>query len=110
MPKIKRFTAKTEYGEGWNHYCPACSTTHGFAVEQPFRNGAKWSFDGNMDAPTFSPSMNIRIGPMPAGHPQAGQFDICHYFLRGGVIEFLPDCTHSLRGQRVLLPDLPPGR
>ena len=63
MAKIKRFS-KTEgwkNGEGWAHYCPACKQTHGFATEIAFDNGSKWTFNGNMEAPTFAPSMNIRI-------------------------------------------------
>jgi hypothetical protein len=115
VPKLKHFTSNSAYGdhgEGWNHYCPACKTTHGFAVESPFRNGARWSFDGNMEAPTFSPSMNIRVGPYPYDPAETdhGRIEVCHYFLRGGVIEYLGDCTHEMRGQRVPLPDLPLGR
>ena len=33
---------------------------------------------------------------------------VCHYFLRAGVIEYLGDCTHSMRGLKVPLPELPP--
>jgi len=84
------------------HWCPACKEPHDFAVDQPFNNGAKWSFDGDVDRPTFSPSMNVRTGPMPDGH-----LDVCHYFLKEGRIQFLGDCTHDMKGQTVDLPDLP---
>ena len=30
-------------------------------------------------------------------------------FLTGGMLAFLPDCTHDLRGQTVPLPDVPAG-
>jgi hypothetical protein len=30
---------------------------------------------------------------------------ICHLFVTGGMIEYLPDCTHSLVGQTVELPE-----
>ncbi len=93
------------------HWCPGCNTWHHFAVDRPFKNnGARWSWDGNLDAPTFNPSMNIRIGPMPTvpeGRPDAGQIKVCHYFLHGGNIQFLGDSTHALAGQTVPLPDLP---
>lgn len=79
------------------HWCPGCRMIHQIAVEQPFRNGARWSFDGNAEAPTFHPSVNV--GP---GSPRQ-----CHYFLSQGRIQFLGDCHHDLAGQTVDLPDLP---
>lgn len=33
----------------------------------------------------------------------------CHSFVRAGMIEFLSDCTHALRGQTVSIPDWPDG-
>lgn len=89
------------------HWCPACGGMHDFAVEQPFSNGARWGWDGSVVAPTFTPSMNIRIGPFTTEDGRAGEFDVCHYFLRGGRLEYLGDCTHNLKGQTVDLPDIP---
>ena len=97
-------------GEGFTHWCPACEERHAFAVSKAFNNGARWTFDGNFDAPTFAPSMNIRTGPrptVPAGRPDVGQIDVCHYFLRAGKIQYLSDCTHALKGQTVELPKMP---
>lgn len=105
--------AKLVRREGWhgvptiNHWCPACGEVHGFAVDAPFSNGAKWSFDGNIEAPTFAPSMNITNGPFPVGSSRAGKTEVCHYFLREGKIQYLGDCTHELAGQTVPLPDIP---
>lgn len=84
------------------HWCPACKSMHDFAVEKPFRNGARWTYSGVAESPTFSPSMNITVGPFPDGH-----INRCHYFLRGGHIQFLNDSTHELAGQTVELPDIP---
>ncbi len=56
-----------------------------------------WEFDGNLEAPTLSPSILTR----------SGGDKVCHSFLRSGVLEFLADCTHSLAGTQVPLPDLP---
>jgi hypothetical protein len=55
------------------------------------RSNASWTFDGNLEQPSFHPSMNI--GP-----------SYCHYWLRNGKIEFCGDCHHSLKGQTVELP------
>lgn len=74
---------------------------HNFAVDAPFPNGAQWSFDGNVEAPTFMPSMLIRVG-----HPPK---TLCHYFIKAGMIEFLSDSSHALAGKTVPLPPIPPG-
>jgi len=103
-----RIGSKVLRREGWYHgpthahWCPACATMHDFAVEQPFRNGARWTFNGNGDAPSFSPSMNISIGPY-----SDGTIFRCHYFLTVGRIQYLPDSTHAMAGQTVDCPDVP---
>jgi hypothetical protein len=79
------------------HWCPGCEAMHQVAIDNPFRNGARWTWDGNASAPSLSPSVNV--GP--------GTTRQCHYFLRSGVLEFLSDCHHGLRGQKVPLPDIP---
>lgn len=84
------------------HFCPACNHMHGFAVQTPFRNGARWSFNGDGERPTFSPSMNIAVGPFPDGRTKR-----CHYFLTDGRIQYLGDCTHSMAGQTVECPEIP---
>lgn len=107
--KAERIGSKIVRCEGFGHlvpthehYCPACGHMHGYAVEQPFRNGARWSFNGNGDCPSFTPSMNIGIGPFPDGH-----IDRCHYFVTDGRIQYCGDSTHAMAGQTVDLPDIP---
>lgn len=34
---------------------------------------------------------------------------VCHSFVTDGRIQFLSDCTHSLAGQTVDLPEMPAG-
>lgn len=43
----------------------------------------------------------------PDDDPKDWQDEVCHSFVRNGVIEFLSDCTHALKGQHVPLPDWP---
>jgi len=57
-----------------------------------------WGFDGNLEAPTLTPSILT-------GKGEPGKR--CHSFLRGGVFEFLGDSSHSLAGQKIPIPDLP---
>lgn len=100
---------ETKYYEGQIfHYCPGCNECHGIAVEKPFSNGAQWQFDGNLEKPTFTPSINIRIGPFPDDHPRyPGKIKVCHYFLKEGRLQYLDDCTHDYKGQTIDLQPIP---
>jgi len=81
------------------HWCPGCEKAHAIYVSSPAK--AVWTFDGNVDAPTFSPS--VRISWNWPDEPET----ICHYFLTAGQLNFCADSTHELSGQTVPLPDLP---
>lgn len=108
--KMRRFGPQGFQGGGLAHWCPGCEQMHVFTLDGKNASGAQWTWDGNIEAPTFSPSMHIKVGPrptVPEGRPDAGQVDVCHYFLRAGVLEYLGDSTHALKAQRVPLPDLP---
>lgn len=85
---------------GWMHYCPACGTMHAIAVEHPFANGAKWTFNGDMEKPTFAPSVKIEYTSMKKPR-------VCHYHIKEGVIEYCNDCTHELASKKVPLPLIP---
>ena len=93
-------------GRGYSHWCPGCEEMHLIAVFDPFRNGAVWTFDGNVDRPTFRPSVNISLHWSDADPDMVDER--CHYFITNGQIQFCPDSTHKLSGQTVELPDLPP--
>jgi hypothetical protein len=108
--KVRRFNDKTLNWFVIN--CPACGE-HVIAVSPPFSNGAAWGFNNDMDKPTFSPSLLVRTGkkadPSHVMSPETmGERwnRICHSFIRDGMIQFLPDCTHELAGQTVPLPDV----
>lgn len=78
--------------------CPGCAELGGSGLHllpvTP-NERASWTWDGNLEAPTVSPSILTRHGE-----------GVCHSFLRAGVFEFLGDCTHSLAGKQVPMPDL----
>lgn len=93
---------------GLGHWCPACEEMHAFALDGKNSRGAQWRWDGNVEFPTFTPSMNIITNPKnDKDHQPHLPTDVCHYFLRGGIIEYLGDCTHAMKGQKVPLPPLP---
>lgn len=90
---------------------------HTIAVDTPFKNGARWGFNGNVNSPSFTPSVNVSATDEDTGEV----VHRCHYFIKLGAdcgsqyladkpyIQFLGDCTHSLKGQTVPLPELPLG-
>lgn len=84
MPKTRR----TEDGLTL-FWCPGCDYVHGISDS--------WTISGTLDNPTFNPSVLVR---------PSGNIKRCHSFVRDGMIEFLDDCEHDLRGQTVPLPDL----
>lgn len=101
--------------QGLTFICPGCALDgqtglHMLPVSGDIPEGrARWDFNGNLEAPTLSPSILTR-----AAHRRAkkdgewidiGEF-VCHSFLRNGVFEYLSDCTHALSGQSVPVPPL----
>lgn len=90
------------------HWCPACEGPHAIRIEG---GPPVWTFDGNYDKPTFSPSILLfhtetaddNDKPLPA----PVRVTLCHYFIKAGQIVFCSDCPHKLSGQTVDLPDWP---
>lgn len=72
--------------------CPGCKCGHHFRVKG---EGPVWQWNGDYVRPTFSPS--LLVWASRAEHR-------CHSFVRDGMIQFLEDCAHDLKGQTVALP------
>lgn len=105
-------------GGSLGFWCPGCEGMHVVT--------SGWTFDGNYDAPTFSPSVLVTSGhyvqrEMPPGadrecwctynaahpdEPSKFRCTICHSFVRNGNIKFLGDSTHALAGKTVALAPL----
>jgi len=93
--------------------CPGCNMIHTIKVS----GAGAWTYNFNSKAPTIQPSIKVS-GVVPltdaeyerviAGEKHVAVHYVCHSFIRDGQIEFLTDCTHSLAGQTVPLPDLEP--
>ncbi len=104
---------------GYAFFCPGCEESH--VVYTNHSNGHNWSFNGNVDKPTFQPSVLVTSGHYVDGfkgekcwctyyaeHPDEPvdfQCFRCHSFVTDGRIQFLSDSTHKLSGQTVDLPD-----
>jgi Family of unknown function (DUF6527) len=80
-------------------WCPGCDSAHRVAVVGKDgtlpRDEPTWDWDGNVDAPTISPSILCH------------GTQVCHSFIRAGRWEFLADCGHALAGQTVDMVPLP---
>lgn len=103
-------------------FCPGCKCGHGFRVGQS--DAPNWTFNYNMERPTFTPSYLTEYYKWPERDPATGDWKrgpdgqyllgpdgkllggkamVCHSFVIDGRIQFLPDCTHELAGQTVPL-------
>lgn len=66
--------------------CPGCGCAHAISTTGKNDVGAQWSWNGNYERPTITPSILYR---------KVNEVT-CHSTITNGVIKFLPDCTHSL--------------
>lgn len=122
---------KTDHS-GLEFKCPACNTMH--SVNHGVGTGPRWGWNGKLDKPTLTPSVLVRSGhfaiadrAVPSkgdgmaegcwcsyfkANPKEDDGDpdfkcgLCHSFVVDGRIQFLSDCSHSLAGQTVDLPEL----
>lgn len=88
-------------------WCPACGHAHSFdcwpGAGRP--DGPGWTFDGNIEQPTFTPSLRIFISR--DGKEQT----LCHFNLTRGKLHYCSDMSvpHSLSGQVVDMEPIPEG-
>jgi len=117
MTKIRK-SPTSEKGYQYIFVCPGCNEEHAF-------NDVKWRFNNDYEKPTISPSYLLtylhsskeRNKVSKDYHKKHGRWltqkelphdlkDICHSFIKNGMIQYLGDCTHKLAGQTVELPDI----
>ena len=103
------------YGVRFN--CPGCAadkgqswagtvlsvdwTPPGYERSPLVKNREVWEFNGDLDRPTFAPSILSHTTWGPERRPIC-----CHSYVRDGRIQFLHDCTHPLAGQTLDLPEI----
>ncbi len=78
-------TLVIETPSGWMIRCRVCQWHEYPKVGKP---KATWTFNGNRECPTFTPSMNEAIG-----EPVKRR---CHFTVTDGKITYQKDCTHEL--------------
>ena len=101
-------------------WCPGCKEPHAIGCGEG--NGPRWQWNGDVNKPTFTPSIHVRTGHFVPGFKQGDtcwctyyeEFSddivdygckICHSFVTDGKIQFLEDSTHHLKGMTVDLPE-----
>jgi hypothetical protein len=89
--------AKVATDNRLHFWCPGCDEAHGIRYRHPFP-GPDWSWNRDLERPTINPSVLVQ------GGSQNGR---CHSYVTDGKIQFLTDCTHTLAGKTVELPDWP---
>lgn len=115
--QLSKVLRKTDTGLVF--YCMGCKARHQVNLDAP---GPRWTWDGNREAPTLSPSVLLttirhdlteeewdEYDRVYSGGPDSALDDpkfryVCHMFVRAGKIEYLSDCTHSLRGEHDMQP------
>lgn len=98
MASVSKVLRSVDLGggrRGLMYWCPACDGAHAVCVDGA---APRWSFNGDVDRPTFSPSVKVVGGARGSDH-------VCHHFVEAGIIKYCADSTHALAGQSI---DLPP--
>ena len=113
---MSKLNNKFRLGDGnyYFHYCPGCDSVHGFPVrlnDDPTPpDGTKWFFNGDLNNPTFAPSIRITsTKPSIQGNPDSPpvEFTMCHYNITNGNIVYQNDCAHPLKGMTIPVPYFP---
>jgi hypothetical protein len=92
-------------------WCKGCDMPHQIrVVPHETLPGPVWGYNGNPEAPTFTPSILVRgserlsqeeVARVMGGEKIEPRPLVCHSFVTDGQIQFLSDCTHALAGQTV---------
>ena len=105
MAKVHRIQYYGGDPYGWRFWCPGCREPHSFRTSTEHlgeTNKPVWTFNGDADNPTFSPSLGIKDWDEEARTFRGYR---CHLFVRDGQIQFLDDSKHALAGQTVEMAD-----
>lgn len=111
MPKVALSKVDDPRYETWVFFCPGCGHRHAYHTKNP-EGRPVWQFNGNVESPTFTPSLLNRWGTHadPNWKPEPGHTNhsgTCHLYVTNGQIQYLGDCTHDLAGQTVPMQEVP---
>lgn len=91
MTELKQLSPVLMESEGVYYIvCPGCRGM-GHMLNTVQNGGPCWTFSGNIEKPSFSPSLVVHLG----------DGKICHSFIKDGQIQYLNDCYHDMAGTTV---------
>jgi hypothetical protein len=79
--------------DGHLAYCSGCKQSHLIPI--------RWQFNGDLNKPTFAPSLLINIEFTDPSKPKY----VCHSFVTDGKWQYCSDSTHELAGQIIEMED-----
>lgn len=98
---------------GYEFTCPGCAAWRSAKPDEhsaddgthmvPTTGPNAWGFNGDVDRPTFTPSILVHEVKRTDGSTFSPR---CHSFVTDGRIAFCTDSAHALAGQTVDLPDV----
>lgn len=84
-------------------YCPGCKCSHAYYTKDDEFDGSPltcskpiWHFNGDIEKPTFNPSLK---NTYPDGK-------VCHLFVENGKIKYCDDCYHELKSKTIEMEDI----
>lgn len=93
----------------YSFFCKGCGYEHLIWTVAPNQGGPTWTFNGDINRPTFTPSVNVTTGsfaePTFIDPPEIPPTR-CHFFITDGKVNYLSDCTHHLKGQLIELDEI----
>lgn len=92
LPNIDPETGKPYHHRQFLYWCEGCGYEHAFALRT---EGGHHGFNMDLDNPTVTPSLL-----------ENHEGRVCHSFINNGMIQYLGDCHHHLKGQTIELPDV----
>lgn len=95
--KLRKVQNKEKANICYLFHCPGCGHAHVMCTKHIDPNWPIWTFNGDIEKPTFKPSLLNHI---------PGMNKRCHLFITDGKIQYLNDCTHKLKGQTIEMVDL----
>lgn len=85
-------------GDSIYFHCPGCNTLHPYRIQGDPTRGPIWGYNGNVEAPTFTPSLLVNNS-----RPESR----CHLYVTDGRIQYLGDCFHNLKNTTIDMVDIP---
>lgn len=97
-------------------HCPGCKHGHRYTTAWspkkkadyeakhcgPNEKAPTWTFNGNLQSPSFQPSLLYRYTKTKNDEVQK----VCHLYVTNGQMQFLSDCTHEFAGKTVDMGDI----